>query len=853
MNSTEWIQQTKNRSPGRSGKKSPKCNPGKKSTISDRKKTKKHLEVFERVIGMQFIHNNGEERHSNDHALLCCEGVEMNGDIPAVLTSYVTNLNNSFDQPDPLDIRYVMEQLDPDNKLSGLREKPFNMQRTREQFTDLMERLENCDPNLNGSPPPSPSTPCDEMGLTGTPLNAKCNSGTPDTGTPPSIPLPTVVPPTPVPPRGDGLSSPTTPDPAVDSSVPVNNGGRRDVDVLQQDNVSKCRKVSTLEGQESVGVSRKSNRVKKQTVHYIAGPATMGKNLSQRKRMPDVMHTSQSQNEDSLASESEIDNQTPLEAANNDDSTPLVLPEHFDIHARKHTIGLEIFADSNYNKSIMKLKDKEVLTVYTDGSFVPATRESRKEKAGWGVICVTGGGLKGETENDGSSQKQLKGPVVVDSKKRGFLDNTDKKLSNNTAELSAIGEAILYLLGRFRLDQPIRSKPKLIVIRPDSEYAMHTVQGKYQANANRNMVFTIRRHYRCLLERLQALGICLGWSHVAAHTSIHWNERVDKLAKDAALGQIPSTWSEFRNPLPINRVGDPPAMSHAPIDNQAVAIGDGSEPVSQALQLGPHVENQSTPILAIPIEQIGTLCGIEQTTNLWNNGKIHKVKGIVRECYIFLFEQLFHSNNIVNALHWKKIILLQRVLFTPLKPQFKLDIKTRCKIVLEDRWDVFKIGMFREAMSPSCGHQDPNAFSKKLHTKSSSLLQAGEIARSYKYLQNEFVAIAEPPNVLKEAYKEKLAKKPEEGPNSTMPDLGCADTRNIELDPECVEKVIKQTKRCVTNCPITSNRYEIFKLMVGKNQLPDEQQFLTLLSAFLSVIAVNKISALFLLIVKACA
>ena len=78
---------------------------------------------------------------------------------------------------------------------------------------------------------------------------------------------------------------------------------------------------------------------------------------------------------------------------------------------------------------------------------------------------------------------------------------------------------------------------------------------------------------------------------------------------------------------------------------------------------------------------------------------------------------------------------------------------------------MFKIGMFREAMSPSCGHQDPSAFSKKLHTKSSSLLQAGEIARSYK-----FVAIAEPPNVLK------LAKKPGAGPNSTMPDLGCADT-----------------------------------------------------------------------------
>ena len=61
---------------------------------------------------------------------------------------------------------------------------------------------------------------------------------------------------------------------------------------------------------------------------------------------------------------------------------------------------------------------------------------------------------------------------------------------------------------------------------------------------------------------------------------------------------------------------------------------------------------------------------------------------------------------------------------------------------------------------------DGDTSAKKLHTKSSSLLQAGEIARSYKYLQNEFVAMAEPPNVLKEENKEKLAKKLEEGPNS---------------------------------------------------------------------------------------
>ena len=80
---------------------------------------------------------------------------------------------------------------------------------------------------------------------------------------------------------------------------------------------------------------------------------------------------------------------------------------------------------------------------------------------------------------------------MTDHKLKGFLRNTEQKLSNNTAELSAIGEALLYLLGLFSAEHQRTPKYKLLAIRYDSAYAADVVRGHTSAKENKDMVFEI--------------------------------------------------------------------------------------------------------------------------------------------------------------------------------------------------------------------------------------------------------------------------------------------------------------------------------------------------------------------------
>ena len=526
MRTSDWITITSAQRNRSSCKKSTKDDVAKKTGNPGIKRTRKHLETFKSIIGKEFIYRDGDGLHPDDQVLLRCEDVEMNGDIPAVLTRFVANQSGSFDQLDPMDIRYVMEQLDPDNKLSGWRIERFNMRRTKEQFADLMTRLEKCDPNLNGSPPRSPSTASEETGLTGSPVRPSCASDTVDADNNlRDVTSPTTA--TPVPPRGDGLS----PTPLVDSSVPVINGGRRDTDALEGSRVLDCRNESVT----GVGEQRKSCRVRKKTDLYIAGPARC-KTSKVEKISKVSLHTSQSQSESSDEAE---DTCNDSQESTQEDSPDIclrpqascadcVLPYDMDFHAAANARDecYTIYSSSDLNEQLFRVRKQEVVTLYTDGSHFPRTERSR-EKAGWGVVVVKGGGLKGADENNGEVKKQLKGPVVTDSNLKGYLANTHQKLSNNTADLSAIGEALLYLLGLFNHRRV--PKYKFIVIRYDSAYAANAIRGTTRANENKDMIFEIRRHYQCLLERLKELNIRFGWSHVPAHSSFRWNDQVDAL------------------------------------------------------------------------------------------------------------------------------------------------------------------------------------------------------------------------------------------------------------------------------------------------------------------------------------
>ena len=101
---------------------------------------------------------------------------------------------------------------------------------------------------------------------------------------------------------------------------------------------------------------------------------------------------------------------------------------------------------------------------------------------------------------------------------------------------------------------------------------------------------------------------------------------------------------------------------------------------------------------------------------------------------------------------------------------------------------------------------------KRKLRQSRTLLEAGEISRSYKALQSEF-CLPRAPGDLRESYEQKLGTKlyPDFVHNN-QPD----EDKEIILQPEDIAKVIKNTKKHVTNCPITSNRYEVFKLLIGK-------------------------------------
>ena len=101
--------------------------------------------------------------------------------------------------------------------------------------------------------------------------------------------------------------------------------------------------------------------------------------------------------------------------------------------------------------------------------------------------------------------------------------------TNNTGELTAIAEALRYLLA----DQS--SRPALI--RYDSTYAANMAAGRWRAKSNKRLVASVRKLWTQAHEHL---GGRLWASHVDAHTDHRWNDRADELARHARQRGRPS-------------------------------------------------------------------------------------------------------------------------------------------------------------------------------------------------------------------------------------------------------------------------------------------------------------------------
>ena len=164
-------------------------------------------------------------------------------------------------------------------------------------------------------------------------------------------------------------------------------------------------------------------------------------------------------------------------------------------------------------KSAAAREARVALRLYTDGACPKNQNMALGVPAGWGVAVVDGD----------QCRQELFCPVELNKKSAFFLGATI--CSNNTAELSAVCEALLWL-GE---NEPGREA----AICYDSDYAANIAQGLFKAHKNPE-----------LAARASALHDAVGaqrplqFIHVKGHSGHRWNDLADELANRRARGEV---------------------------------------------------------------------------------------------------------------------------------------------------------------------------------------------------------------------------------------------------------------------------------------------------------------------------
>jgi len=154
-----------------------------------------------------------------------------------------------------------------------------------------------------------------------------------------------------------------------------------------------------------------------------------------------------------------------------------------------------------------------VYDIYTDGSC----RGNRNVAAG---NCKTGWGFV--VLKDGAVAAELYGPVLCNAKDPLFLGAEHG--SNQTAELTAVAEALLWLRDF--------GSPGAAIIWADSEYAAKLATGQYSAKKNVKLAHKVQDLYKQVVGKRQ-----LEMRHVKGHSGHKWNDVADRLANQGADGR----------------------------------------------------------------------------------------------------------------------------------------------------------------------------------------------------------------------------------------------------------------------------------------------------------------------------
>ena len=168
--------------------------------------------------------------------------------------------------------------------------------------------------------------------------------------------------------------------------------------------------------------------------------------------------------------------------------------------------------------------------IYTDGS---ATKHKRKViAAGWSFVLFGDGPIPG---NDDSTLLIAMGPAVVCPRSRYFLGA--KHRTNNTAELSALLECFLFILGQVSAEQPYFPLGSTVHIHTDSKYCKGVAEFKFNPQENVAMAMLLQH----LVKQVgKYFNVALHW--VAGHSNIFGNELADKHAKQGASVDFRSSW-----------------------------------------------------------------------------------------------------------------------------------------------------------------------------------------------------------------------------------------------------------------------------------------------------------------------
>ena len=180
-----------------------------------------------------------------------------------------------------------------------------------------------------------------------------------------------------------------------------------------------------------------------------------------------------------------------------------------DCNVRRRTTDMAKF---EFTKRLSLKKLPAPIEIYVDGSCASNARvRSTVCKAGWGVAVI-----------DESRVTELFGPVLLDAQDRCFLGA--EVGSNNTAELSAMCEALLYVASNVVPEREV-------VIRYDSMYAANVITGACKAHTNQALV----SKGKTCLEQARA-GNPVTFMHVKAHSGDKWNDLADALARRGCAG-----------------------------------------------------------------------------------------------------------------------------------------------------------------------------------------------------------------------------------------------------------------------------------------------------------------------------